>query len=86
MEITVNRKPVTLTNETIAATRAWYIDNAQKCIEQAESGEVRVNNLKKYVQWQNERIKDMTAGLNDQTLGFIQQAYYIQTGESVALL
>ena len=86
MEITVNHKPVTLTDETIAATRAWYIDNAEKCIKQAQSGEVRVNNLKEYVQGQTLRIVNMTAGCYDNTLGFIQMAYYIQTGESVALL
>lgn len=86
MNITVHNQPVTLTTETISATRQWFIDNAQGCINEAVTGEVRVNDLPRYIKWNEVRIEDIKAGNSDHTFTFIQMAWYIQSGECVGLL
>jgi hypothetical protein len=77
---------VTLTPETIQATRQWYADNAQACIDEAESGAVRVNDLPGYIAWRKESAADALAGKYDHSLSFLQRAYFIQTGQSVPIL
>jgi hypothetical protein len=77
---------VTLTPETIQATRQWYADNAQACIAEAESGEVFVNDLPSYIAWRKESAADSLAGKYDHSLSFLQRAYFIQTGISVPIL
>lgn len=86
MEITVRNIPVTLTDDTISKTRQWYADNAQACIDEAVSGDVKVNDLAKYIEWNKQKIVDSLTGKSDHTFTFIQMAYYIQTGECVPLL
>ena len=86
MKIIVHGQNVELTEATILATRKYYADNAQKCIDNAISGEDRVNDLDRYITWRNKQIADGLAGLNDHTFTFVQMAYYIQSGESVPLL
>lgn len=76
---------VEITPESIAATRAWFADNAQACIDEATVGEVFVNDLTKYVAWQQERMREAMAGAFDRTFTFAQRAYFIQTGESVPM-
>ncbi len=77
---------VTLTTETIQATRQWFADNDQACIDEVVSGQVRVNDLPSLIEWKEQSIADGLAGKWDHTFAFLQRAYYIQTGESVALL
>lgn len=77
---------VELTAESMQATRQWFADNSQACIEAALSGEDRVNDLDGYVAWRRQAIADSLAGKGDHTVAFLQRAYFIQTGESVALL
>lgn len=77
---------VELTPETIQATRQWFADNARACIEEMESGAVRVNDPESYRAWCEERARDALAGASDRSLTFIQRAYYIQTGECVPML
>lgn len=86
MNITVHGKPVTLTQETILKTRQYYADNAEACIAEAVSGEVRVNDLPSYIIRCEQRGADSLAGKNDHTFTFIQMAWYIQSGECVSLL
>lgn len=86
MQITVHNQPVTLTDETIQKTRQWYANNAQMCIDEAVSGEVKVNDLPKYIEWRKQSAADSLAGKSDHTFAFIQMAYYLQTGISVPLL
>lgn len=86
MKITVRNQLVTLTEETIRNTRQWFADNAQACIDEAVSGNVKVNNLQKYIEWQKQRAADSLAGKSDHTFTFIQMAYYIQSGECIPLL
>ena len=75
-----------LTDTTIRRTRQWFADNAQACIDNARSGETRVNDLESYCAWREKSIEDSLAGEGDHTFAFLQRAYFIQTGESVPLL
>lgn len=86
MQVTVRNNPVIITDETIQATRKWFAENARACRDAAISGEYRVNDLPRYVQWQNQSIEQSLRGEWDYTLAFQQRALYIQTGESVPLL
>ena len=75
-----------ITKETITKTRQWFIDNTQGCIDEAVSGQVRVNDLENYVESMLKRMEDVEAGEWDYTFTFQQRAFYIQTGECHALL
>ena len=75
-----------LTPETIRATRQWFADNAHACIAEAQSGEVRVNDLPAYVEWCEQSAAAALRGDYDHSLTFRQRATYIQTGECPALL
>ena len=75
-----------LTKETIELTRQWYADNAAACIEEVKNGTVKVNEPAKYFAWREQSAKDFLAGKYDHSLGFVQRAVFIQTGESHALL
>ena len=77
---------IEITNETVIATRAYYIDNCEKCIVGAINGDFRVNDLDKYIKWQRQCIVRTTNGENDHTLTFLQHALWLQTGETVAIL
>jgi hypothetical protein len=82
----INGKELGITACTILATRNWYADNAQGCIDEALSGEVRVNDLDTYIEWRKSNIVASLIGLSDHTVAFLQMAVYIQTGESAPLL
>lgn len=79
--------PQTTTKEqAVVAARQWFADNAQACIDEAISGQVRVNNLASYVADQTQRIQDCLAGNWDHTLAFQQRVVYVQTGVCHAIL
>lgn len=79
--------PQTITKEqAVITTRQWFADNAQACINEAVSGQVRVNNLASYVADQTQRIQDCLAGNWDHTLAFQQRVVYVQTGVCHAIL
>ena len=75
-----------LTQETILATRKFYADNCGECIKQAVSGEVFVNDIAKYIEWQTGMKNDSLLGKRDHTFTFIQHATWLQTGLCHALL
>lgn len=75
-----------ITQETIQRTRQHFADIAQGCINEAISGEVKVSNLQSYIEWQQGSIEYTLSGKNDFTFTFMQRAYWLQTGECVALL
>lgn len=77
---------VELTEESILKTREWFANNAKECIDEVRCGKVKVNDPESYFQWCETRIKDALTGRNDHSVTFLQRAYFIQTGESVALL
>lgn len=79
--------PQAITKEqAVVAARQWFADNAQACIDEAISGQVRVNNLASYVADQTQRIQDCLAGNWDHTLAFQQRVVYVQTGVCHAIL
>ena len=72
--------------ETIKLTRQWFATNCDNCMVGAKSGDFHVNDLEGYIhQKYNEKHK-LLNGDYDHTFTFLQRAYYIETGESVALL
>jgi hypothetical protein len=75
-----------ITKETIMQTRQWFLDNTQACIDEAISGDVKVNDINSYVESTLKRMDDIEAGEWDHTFTFQQRAVYIQTGECHALL
>jgi len=77
---------VELTDETILKTRKWFHDVSLECIDEVKTGKVKVNDEEYYFKWRNEQAIEYMNGYSDHTLTFLQRAYYIQTGESVALL
>lgn len=80
---------VELTQETILTTRKHFADNAQGCIDEVLSGNVVLPSHTSqdiYFKWQRQRMADSLDGFNDHTWTFLQRAYWIQTGECVALL
>ena len=82
----IHDERVWITNHTINATCDWYADNKQACIDEAVSGEVYVNDIEKYKAYCMEEYNKYKSGEFDVWLGFWQQAYYIQTGETVPIL
>ena len=72
--------------DTINATRQWFADSAQACVNEAISGQVKVNDLDKYVQDQKRRMAEYLNGTWDHTLAFQQKATFIQTGECHPIL
>lgn len=73
------------TDETIQATRQWFADNAQQNIDDVLDGTVMPSWPSRYVAHQEHRICEAYAGELDNTLGFLQRAYFIQTGEYVQI-
>lgn len=72
--------------QAVNTTRQWFADNAQACIDEAVSGQLRVNDLAKYVKDQTQRIQDSLSGKWDHTLAFQQRVVYVQTGVCHAIL
>lgn len=77
---------VQLSEESIKKTRKWFSENALACIEEVKSGKVNVNDPEYYFAWREKEAKEYMEGLHDHNFTFWQRAYFIQTGESIALL
>lgn len=77
---------VELTTQSIQQTRDWYADNYRECLDDAQSGKIRVNDYPEYESMMIDRINSIICGEQDHTFSFLQRAYYSQTGKSVALL
>lgn len=72
--------------EAILATRQHFIDSHNRCITGAINGEFRVNDLPRYILWQNELIEHMESGLGDNSFTFQQYKHFLLTGVCVPLL
>lgn len=79
---------VTLKQESILSARQYFADLAMACLEDAKKGGVLASDypIEKYAQDCHKDRDESLAGKNDHTFTFLQRAYYIQTGECVALL
>jgi hypothetical protein len=75
-----------LTEIAMQQTRQWFADNALAAAEDARAGRTRVNDLEGYLRDSERRAAYFLAGEGDSSVAFLQRAYYVQTGESVALL
>ena len=71
---------------TVLKARLWYAQNALDCIDEAVTGKVKVEDIKKVVKYNIERCHSVLAGSFDHTLAFKQKVHYIENGESVAIL
>jgi len=75
-----------LTEKTLLKTDKYFADICQGCIDEVINGDVTVNDKESYFEYNLKRKKEYLKGINRNTLGYLQQAYYIQEGEMIALL
>lgn len=75
-----------LTEQSIATTRAHFVDNAYACIVEVLDGRVRVNDPETCIATCELRALQHSLGKWDHTLTFRQYATYVQTGEMHGLL
>ena len=75
-----------LTKATIKKTHQHFIDIYKGCIAEVLSGEVTVNDQKKYFEDCNNNILRHEKGEGIWNLTFLQRAYSLQEGECIALL
>lgn len=86
MLIHIHNQPVTLTDETLDKTWQHFADLERRCAVAATLGEFRVNDLRGYVRDCLENAARYDRHEGRMSLTFVQQAYFIQSGESVPLL
>lgn len=76
-----------LTPATLAATREWFAGWSRELIADIEAGRRKVNNPESYITFHRKAIQDVMDESNPRlSYTFLQRAYWIQTGEDVALL
>jgi len=75
-----------LTPETIEKTKEHFVDIYKKCIAQAKTGEMKVNDLESYIVWQEKNIAAIFEPKDSYSFTFVQRAYWLQTGQMIALL
>ena len=75
-----------LTEESILKARKFFSDNCLSCIKEVKSGKLKIYcDKEEFYKSEERNSKDYLDGINDKTLSFLQYAYYVQTGKSVAL-
>lgn len=89
--VIIHGKPILITKDTIERSFQWYADHARLCASEAKAGAFHVNDLEQYVRENEEEALSYERQKKDgpdgrYSLAFIQQAYYIQSGESVPML
>lgn len=78
-----------MTDATRLETRQWFADNAMACVRAAEDGTEPLAShypVARYRAEQERHATELLAGKWDHTFTFQQRAYWIETGECVALL
>jgi len=73
-------------SEVIVKCKKHFINLNKQCIADAISGKTKVNDLASYIKWQNESTARLQEKETNFSLTFLQHAYFIMTGKSVALL
>lgn len=86
MRVRVNGEIVTLTDETLEKTWERLELNVINCITDVLFNGVRVNNIVDFMRWRLAQLKEIEKRITPISLGFIQLAHHIQTGESVPIL
>lgn len=77
---------VVITEESLDKARHFFINNLQEQINAVQSGEMKVNDVDRFIDRLIESMLDCAYGHYDRSFTMLQRAYYIQTGESVAML
>ena len=72
--------------EFVIKAREHFADLCAQCIDDAVNGIDKVQDLEDYIRWNNDMAAKSLAGDYDHTFSQHQYAYYLQTGESIALL
>ena len=75
-----------LTELTLKKTDKHFADIYQGCIDEVLSGKVKVNDKEKYFKSCKEMKEKHIKGLSRDNLTYLQRAYWIQTGNCIALL
>jgi hypothetical protein len=75
-----------LTESTIISTRNHFAQISENCIQGALTNEFHVNDVDQYVSWKSKSKQDYLDEKSDHTFTFLQYAYFLQTGQMVALL
>lgn len=76
---------VEITQETINLTRLHFAGIYEMCIQGTKDGSIFVNDVEGYILSEEAKISEVLQGNYDHSFTFMQRAYYLQTGESVAL-
>lgn len=87
-EIMIHGKPVILTKETLVSTCNWFADSSLKQITEASDPDTKwpVNNLDSFVEQMTAQADQYRSANFVPSLTFWQRAYFLQSGESVAVL
>lgn len=87
-EIMIHGKPVILTKDTLIKACNWFADNSLKQISEALDPETKwpVNNLDSFIEQMTLQADQYRSANFVPSLTFWQRVYYIQSGESVAIL
>ena len=87
-EILIHGKPVILTKETLVSTCNWFADNSLKQMVEALDPDTKwpVNNLDSFIEQMAAQAEQYRSANFVPSLTFWQRAYFLQSGESVAIL
>lgn len=87
-EIRINGEPVILTKETLVSTCNWFADNSLKQIAEASDPDTKcpVNDLDSFIEQMTAQAQQYKSANFVPSLTFWQRAYFLQSGESVAIL
>lgn len=75
-----------LNEESVKKAIQFFADNCQGMIDEVKNGTVKVNDPEGYIKYCEKQKQKWLNGDFKISLTFLQHAYYIQTGESIALL
>lgn len=87
-EILIHGKPLILTEETLVSTCNWFADSSLKQIEEASDPDTKwpVNDLDSFIEQMTAQAQQYRSANFVPSLTFWQRAYFLQSGESVAIL
>lgn len=87
-KILIHGKAVILTKETLVSTCNWFAESSLKQITEALDPDTKwpVNNLDSFIEQMVSQANQYRSANFVPSLTFWQRAYFLQSGESVAIL
>lgn len=87
-EIMIHGKPVILTKETLVSTCNWFADSSLKQIAEALDPDTKwpVSDLDSFIAQMTAQTDQYRSANFVPSLTFWQRAYFLQSGESLAIL